>query len=181
MKIKLLLLAFVAVFFLRFDLILEYTPEKFLGFVPLAGSVPIPMTKYQIGMGQLYNFMAIFFVLFFLFQIRKNKLYYKNGLFKKDATYLLAGKTGKGKTRLLTQIARDCVGKNTIIASNFFHGYDDLFYSSFKDFFLLQIDISMLGEQTNFDEKEKKIISKYFPKYFAIADKKTFEKIKKIK
>lgn len=72
-------------------------------------------------MGQLYNFMVIIFGLFFLFQLRKNKLYYQNGLFRKNATYLLSGKTGKGKTRLLTQIARDCVSKDTIIVSNFFH------------------------------------------------------------
>lgn len=180
MKIIIILLALFG-FIFRFDLFIKYFPNKFLGFFPLFWDFPIPFTKYVLWMGQLYNLWVIIFIIYLIYQIRKNKLFYKNWLFRKNATYLISWKTGKWKTRLLTQIARDCVSNNTIICSNFYHWYDKVFYSSFKDFCLLQIDISLLWEATNFIKEEKKIISKYFPDYFTIIDKDISEKVKKIK
>jgi len=67
-----------------------------------------------IGIGEFYNVAFIFFLIYIFFAIRKQKLYYRNGLIRKHATYLVSGKTGKGKTRFMAQIARDSKTDTTI-------------------------------------------------------------------
>lgn len=115
-----------------------------------------------------------------LFYYRKQNLYYRNGLIRKFATYLLSGKTGKGKTRLMSQIARDCKNPRTIVVSNYYNAYTDVFYSSFADFCNLQRDIAILGLHQNFDIAKKKEISSRFPKYFDI-DPESQKVLKKVK
>lgn len=156
----------------------SFIPDDFLGFVPMYGVVPIP--NFPIWIGEFWNVLVIFGIIYYLTLIRTQTLYYKNWLIKKYATYLLSWKTGKGKTRLMAQIARDCKTDMTIISSNFFHEYGDIFFSSFNDFCKLERDIAIFWLHQNFTISQKMAIQKKFPWYFDVPEE-TKKVIKKIK
>lgn len=156
----------------------KYIPDDFLGIIPMYWVLPIP--NFPMWIGEFWNIWIILIIIYYLISWRKQKLYYKNWLIKKYATYLLSGKTGKWKTRLMAQIARDCKSSMTIISSNFFHEYGDLFFSSFEDFCRLERDIAVFWLHQNFSISEKIAIQKKFPWYFEI-DEDTKKVIKKIK
>lgn len=157
----------------------DFIPRDFLYFIPMYWNIPWT----HLWIWQFFNlaFFIWFFVCLYIFD--KQKKYYARWLIKKHCVYMLDWKTWSWKTRLLTQIARDVKDKHTetIIISNFFCEYIDLYFSSIQDFKLLQIDIARLWEYLNFDDKEKKEIEKYFPWYFRIVDDELNKKVKKIK
>lgn len=156
-----------------------FIPDQFLGVIPMFGEIPLG-GGWSIWIGELYNVGVILGILYLIVSIRKQKLYYKNGLIKKHATYLLSGKTGKGKTRFMAQLARDTQSDTTIVVSNFFSGYASLYYSSFVDFCAIQRDIAILGIATNFEPDEQARIRKAFPGYFDIAPE-IAKKVRKLK
>lgn len=156
-----------------------FIPDQFLGVIPMFGEIPLG-GGYSIWIGELYNVGIILGILYLIVSIRKQKLYYKNGLIKKHATYLLSGKTGKGKTRFMAQLARDTASDTTIVVSNFFSWYSKLYYSSFADFCAIQRDIAILGIATNFEPEEQERIRKAFPGYFDISPE-IAKKVRKLK
>lgn len=158
-----------------------------LFFVPVYGSIPLPLV-WQVKVGLALNIMLLiaFFVL--ILAILKNQKYFKNGFLKKNTCYLIGWKMWDGKTRLMTQFSNEILKQEknkTFINCNYLNKNGDLFFQSFKDFYLLQKDIQAISLYLNFNEDEKKEIAKIFPWYFNYDDyvvkyKKEFKKIKEI-
>lgn len=119
-------------------------------------------------MGSLFNCGMLVCLVMIFFQWQKNQKYYENGFLKKYASYLIGGKMGDGKTRLMTWFTETLkkAGKNTIICVNYMNGNGDIFFQSFQDFFLLQRDIQAISMYLNFDPEKKKKIDSVFPGYF---------------
>lgn len=159
---------------------IAYIPDNIIWIFPAYWEFPIPFIWVNVWVGELYN--IFFVVVFFLALIkhRKNMLYFKNGMFKKNNTIMIWGQTWEGKTRLMTEIAKETYKKdNNIVITNFYSAYTDFAFASFDDFKRLQTDIWYLS-QKNFSIEEKNKINALFPWYFNKIPKEIKTKMDKI-
>lgn len=127
----------------------------------------VPFTNIPMAWG--VDIVAVLLVFVIYAKILKNEKYYKNGFLKKDTVYLIGGAMWDGKTRLMTKISKEIKEQDnySIVYSNYYNWYSDLFFSSFGDFDKIQRDIQFLWINLNFDWDEKDKILKNFKNYFA--------------